>query len=186
MKKSIKTALRITMLVIAAAIVGLNIYHLNASGLAGDTVPMPFGVGVTVVLSGSMEPDMSTGDLLIVTKRDSYGVGDDVVYQDGRITVVHRIIRVEDGNFITQGIANNSEDDPVEPQRIKGAVALVIPYAGTIVNIVKTPAATLLILVISFYLLERSFRRDKEKDDQQIDLIKAEIEALKKQNQEKK
>ena len=165
MNKKTKTIWRITLLVLAAIVVGLNVYTLNASKLAGDSVPMPFGVGVTVVLSGSMEPEMSTGDLLIVTKRASYNVGDDVVYQEGRITVVHRIIAMEGDTVTTRGLANNTEDDPITLEQIKGAVAFSIPLVGYIVNVIKTPVATALILVATFCLLERSFKREKAKDE---------------------
>ena len=183
-KKKIKSVIRIALLVLVALIIGVNIYTINASRLAGDTVPMPFGVGAAVVLSGSMEPELSAGDLLIVAERKDYNVGDVVVYQDGRMAVTHRIISISEDEVITRGDANNIEDDPIAPTQIKGEVVLAIPFLGYAVNIIKTPLGTLCILALAVFLLERSFHMEKAKDTEELEKIKAEIERLK-QEQDK-
>lgn len=177
--KTLKTVIRIALLVLAALVVGLNVYGINASHLAGDTVPMPFGVGSAVVLSGSMEPAVSVGDLLIISRQDAYQVGDIVVYQSGRIAVTHRIVSISEDEVITRGDANNTEDAPIPPERIKGEVVLIIPCVGYLVNIIKTPLVTLAIIALAVFLMERSFRVEKEKDKQRLEDIKAEIEKLK-------
>ena len=192
----IKTILRTALLSIAALIVGLNVYSLNASRLAGDLVPMPMGVGATVVLSGSMEPTLSTGDLLIIAKQDSYQVDDVVVFQANRMAVVHRIMELydqpvqgEDGEelqqmAITQGDANNTPDDPIQVGQIKGAVVFRLPLVGYLINMIKTPVGTILILALAIFLLERSFHKEREKDQDKLDAIRREIEKLKQQNGE--
>lgn len=196
MKKHVKSILRIVALVIVALIVGINVYTFNASRVVGDAVPMPFGVGATVVLSGSMEPELSTGDLLFIAKRDSYGVDDVVVFQSNRIAVVHRIIeiyeeKVDDGEgevtktfAITQGDANNTPDDPITMDQVKGIVVFRIPLVGYLVNIIKTPLGTIVILAAAVLLLERSFHKEKSKDDDKLEEIRREIEKLKQQSAE--
>lgn len=181
MSKSLKTAIRITLLVLVALVVGLNVYGINASRLAGDPVPMPFGVGSAVVLSGSMEPAVSVGDLLIISEWNNYQVGDIVVYQSGRIAVTHRIVSISGDEVITRGDANNAEDEPISLERIKGKVVMIIPCVGYLVNIIKTPLVTLAIIALAVFLMERSFRVEKEKDDQQLKDIKAEIEKMKRE-----
>lgn len=194
MKKHVKTIVRTALLSVAALIVGLNVYTMNASRLAGDLVPMPLGVGATVVLSGSMEPTLSTGDLLIIAEQESYGVDDVVVFQNNRIAVVHRIIEIkeetvegEDGEeiqmiAITQGDANNTPDDPIQLSQIKGTVVMSIPLVGYLVNMIKTPLGTILILAAAVFLLERSFHKEKEKDLDKLEEIRREIEKLKEQS----
>ena len=182
MKRTVKTVIRITLLVLVAVIVGVNVYSINASRLTGDSVPMPFGVGAAVVLSGSMEPELSVGDLLIVRERDSYEVGDVVVYQTGRTAVTHRIVSIEGDEVIAKGDANNVEDDPITRAQIKGAVVCAIPLAGRVVNAIKSPLGTLCILALAVLLLERSFHVAKQKDKDELAAIKAEIERLKQQN----
>ena len=180
MSKKVKAIIRITLLVLVALILGLNVYSLNASRLAGDTVPMPFGLGLAVVLSGSMGPEMSEGDLLVVVKSDSYGLRDVVVYQDGNITVTHRIVAIsEEGEITTRGDANNDDDAPITADRIKGKVLVAIPLVGYLVNIIKSPIGTIVILGLAVLLLERSFHNDKRKDADELKEIRKEIERLK-------
>lgn len=180
-RKIIKTVVRTALIVIAACIIGVNVYSMNASRLAGNSVPMPFGVGAAVVLSGSMEPELSTGDLLIIAERESYNVGDVVVYQDGRTAVTHRIVSISEEEIITRGDANNTEDDPITLEQIKGEVVFAIPLVGYLVNIIKTPIGTLAILGLAVFLMERSFRAEKENDKRKLDAIIAEIEKMKQQ-----
>lgn len=179
--KTLKTVIRIALLVLAALVVGLNVYSINASRLAGDPVPMPFGVGSAVVLSGSMEPAVSVGDLLIISEGNNYQVGDIVVYQSGRIAVTHRIVSISGDEVITRGDANNAEDEPISLERIKGKVVMIIPFVGYLVKIIKTPLGTFAIIALAVFLMERSFRVEKEKDDQQLKDIKAEIEKMKRE-----
>ena len=179
MKKQTKTIIRTVLLVFVALIVGINVYAFNASRVAGDAIPMPFGVGLTVVLSGSMEPELSVGDLLVVVRQDSYAIDEVVVFQEGRIGVVHRIIEMDGTTVTTQGDANNAPDEPMDISRVKGKVVLAIPLIGHVVNMIKTPVATGVILAAAIFLLERSFHKEKEKDADQLEEIKREIERLK-------
>ena len=197
MKKNLKTVLRTVLIAVTALIVGLNVYSMNASRLAGVAVPMPFGVGAAVIVSGSMEPTLSVGDLIIVAEQEDYEVGDVVVFQDGHMAVTHRIMEIrevkektpdpETGELltrwevITKGDANNTEDEPFDKERIMGEVVFSIPLVGYLVNMIKTPVGTLVILATAVFLMERSFRADKKKDVEELDVIRAEIEKLKQQ-----
>ena len=176
--KKLKTAIRLTLTALAAAVIGVNFYAVNAAKLAGNAVPMPFGVGAAVVISGSMEPELSVGDLIIVKERDAYEIGDVIVFQDGRMSVTHRIAAMDEETVTTKGDANNTADDPIPYDCIKGEVVVAIPVVGYLVNIIKTPLGTLCILALAILLLERSFRIDKQKDADELNAIKAEIEKL--------
>ena len=48
---------------------------------------------MVVVLSGSMEPSMFRGDILVLLKKEDIAIGDVIVYQiEGeKIPIVHRI-----------------------------------------------------------------------------------------------
>ena len=179
MKSNVKTIIRIIVLVILAALVGVSIYSINALRLNGNALPMPLGFGLTVVLSGSMEPELSVDDLLIVVPSESYEVGDVVVYQTKRTAVVHRIISIEEDEVITRGDANPSADDPISIKSIKGVVVCAIPFVGYLVNLIKTPIGTLILLGLAILLLEASFKKDKNQDESELDSLKKEIERLK-------
>ena len=54
-KVTFKGVLRILVLIICGIVLGVNVYLANANSLVGNKLPMPFGYGSAVVLSGSME-----------------------------------------------------------------------------------------------------------------------------------
>ena len=173
-----KKVFHYVLLVILAVMIGSGLYSLNASRLTGDQIPMPFGIGGSVVLSGSMEPALSVGDLLIVREAPAYHPGDVVVYQSGRMPVVHRILSM-DGEFaVTQGDANNAPDEPVALSAIKGRVVLSVPLVGYAFLALKTPVGIIVAVAAAVLLVEGSFRSNrKEKEDEQ-EKLKAEIRAL--------
>ena len=179
MKNRYKSVIRIVLLVVLAALVGISIYSVNARMVGGNAMPMPFGFGMTVVLSGSMEPELSVDDLLIVAAQDSYHLNDIVVFQTQRTAVVHRIVKMEGDQIITRGDANSADDEPITLANIKGKVVLAIPFVGYLVHLIKTPLGTLLLLGLAFWLLEASFKKDKAQKNDELDAIRQEIEALK-------
>ena len=178
---NVKNLIRIIVLVVCGAVLGVNVYLANANSLVGNKLPMPFGCGAAVVLSGSMEPEMSKGDLIFVKEADTFEVGDIVVFQDGHSLVVHRIIEINGEEYITQGDANNTADDPISKKDIKGLVFFCIPGVGNIVNILKTPLGTLCIIALAILLIEIPRRREKMKDDEEKQKIIDEINRLKNQ-----
>lgn len=175
---------RRVILVVLGLILGIGIYAANATGLAGNNLPMPFGYGLADVLSGSMEPALSKGDLLLVHKEDQYGPGDIVVYQSGSQLIVHRILKIEDGTIITKGDANDTQDPPFQKSQIRGAVIGHIPHAGTVANLLKTPLGILVVLAAAFFLVESSFRRQRSADNEALDALREEIRKLKEEDRQ--
>ena len=173
------------LLVICGLLLGINIYLVNANNLLGNKLPMPFGYGAAVVLSGSMEPTFSKDDLIIVKKKDSFDIGDVVVYQSNDSLVVHRVVSMDGDMVVTKGDANNIEDASFDKSAIKGVVIGCIPSLGIVVNAIKTPAGTVVVLLCAFLLIELSFRKQKESDDKRIEEIKAEIRRLKEEKEGK-
>lgn len=177
--KTIKSALRIIALCAISAFLGINIYIWNAKSLTGNALPMPFGFGTAIVLSGSMEPALSVDDLIFVKAKDKYAVGDTVVFQNGGAIVVHRIISMTDQTVITKGDANNADDGEMNISHIKGCVIGTIPKVGVFVKFLKSPAVSLSLVALSIYLLERSFKKEKQQHNEELEQIKEEIRRLK-------
>lgn len=180
MKKITKQkVLRIAIIACVAVFLICNIYLLNEKTLKGNALPMPFGVGTAIVLSGSMEPALSVDDMILVAACEDYGVGDVVVYQSDSLLVVHRIIAMENGMVTTQGDANNAPDEPVELAKLKGRVVGHVTGVGNLVRTVKSPVVSFGLMGLAIFLLERSFRQDKQQDQDEIDKLEAEIRRLK-------
>ena len=176
--KQLKTALRMLALLILGVFLGIRFYAWNAQHLTGNAVPMPFGVGASVVLSGSMEPALSVGDLLIFTEEEHYEVGDVVVYQSVRTPVEHRIIALDTETVITQGDANNAADKPFGVQLIKGKVVTVVPLVGHLIWALNTPLGTILTIAAAVLLMELSYRKERQEKDKEQEKIKEEIRQL--------
>ena len=181
--KRLKTLARILVIVFVSLVVGFNLYSWNAKSLMGNALPMPMGYGAAVVLTGSMEPTIMADDLILVAERESYETGDIVVYQSGSILVVHRIVETDGTTVITRGDANSAKDEPIDISTVKGEVIAVIPLLGQLVRILKTPAATIVLLLGAVLMLEASFRKEKKKNTDDLERLKAEIRQLKEEQE---
>lgn len=177
--KKLFALLRTVFLIIVSLVLGINIYSWNARSLTGNVLPMPFGYGGAVVLSGSMEPTIMTNDMIIVKVEESYADGDIVVFQTGKMLVVHRIVASDETTVTTRGDANNTEDTPIERSQIKGKVIYKIPHIGTAVRLLKTPVATILLILGAVLTVELPYRKAKDKTDEELERIKEEIRRLK-------
>ena len=93
----------------------------------GELLTKVAGFSVLRVDSGSMEPSISVGDILIIKECGNYEVNDVITYNvDNDYLVTHRIIeKKEDNNFVTKGDNNNTKDnDKVTRENIEGKVIL--------------------------------------------------------------
>ena len=175
-----KTVFRYIVFSFIGIVLGLFVYTQNAKGLLKDKMPMPFGYGMSVVLSGSMESRLSVDDLVIIKATDNYKVNDIVLYQDGNSLVIHRIIEIDGDTVTTKGDANNVADEPINKSQIKGVLVYDIPGFGAVVNILKQPVFVILILAAALLVTELSYRKEKDNDTKELDEIKKMIEELKK------
>ena len=175
-----KTVFRYIVFSFIGIVLGLFVYTQNAKGLLKDKIPMPFGYGMSVVLSGSMESRLSVDDLVIIKATDNYKVNDIVLFQDGNSFVIHRIIEIDGDTVTTKGDANNTADEPINKSQIKGVLVYDIAGLGAVVNILKQPVSVFIILAAAFLLTEFSYRKEKDTDTEELDEIKKMIEELKK------
>lgn len=177
--KKIKNILRLLLLVVLGAIIGINAYLANANSLVGNKLPMPFGYGAAVVLSGSMEPEFSKGDLIVVKATDDFDLNDIVVFESDNSLVVHRIVGMGKDKVVTKGDANNVEDEPIAREAVLGKVLFWIPYLGTFVGFLKTPVGIIIVIAAAILLIEIPHFREVKKDDEEMQAIIDEIKRLK-------
>ena len=170
--------MRVIGLMVIGMLIGGIIYHANASLLGRNPMPMPFGTGIAAVTSGSMEPALHKGDLIIVRRARAYKVGDIAVYISGSSLVVHRITGMKDGQWILKGDANNTADPLVAQSKVKGKVVFHIPLAGEILRGIRTLPGFLVLIVLAVLLIELPLRREKQRKRDEIEEIMAEIRRL--------
>lgn len=178
-------AVRLALIVLIGVVFGFGAYTWLSSSVIGNQMPMPFGVGVGVVVTGSMEPELSIDDVIVVRTASDYKVGDVVVYQSRHILVVHKIIAVDGTTVTTQGTANDVADAPIHVSDIKGKVWFHIDGAGAVVEWVRSPIGSILVLALAAFLLVQSYadeNKETRKKQEALDEIRREIERLKHEN----
>lgn len=111
-----------------------------------------FGYRFYIIMSGSMEPDIKTGDMIITKESDNYKIGDVIAFKDANFVTAHRIVEIstEDGEkiFKTKGDNNNTADrNLVKSQQIKGKIVNKIPKVGKAVLYLKTHWIILVLLI---------------------------------------
>lgn len=113
------------------------------------------GVKFFSVISGSMEPEVPAGSLVITAPESLAGkaqVGDVISYvADKNLTVVtHRVVAHDhaNGTYTTQGDANETSDPPVLHDNVVGKVALVIPVVGIPFSYLSTTSGKIIVLTV--------------------------------------
>lgn len=158
---------------------------LGVTGLFLATLlPIPNNIEIKIVKSGSMEPTILTGSIVVIKPQDVYQIGDVVTFgadTKAEIPTTHRIIAMRtDASttwFSTKGDANEEADPQmIRADQIIGKVLAVIPYAGYMLDFARQPIgftfmigipAGLLILdeLINIYKELRRSRRRRDDDE---------------------
>lgn len=117
-----------------------------------DKIPVRY----LVIKSGSMQPILNIGDIIIIKKQNDYEIGDIITYNfNDEYFVTHRIIEKIDKDFITKGDNNTCEDEEhVKLENIEGKV----------INIINSKAkniALIFINILIIYILWKGNKNEK-------------------------
>lgn len=132
-------------------------------------IPRIGGAEPYTILTGSMQPKMPPGTLVVVKPVDpqDISIGNVITYQlvSGEPTVVtHRVVGVGangkgESVFITQGDANNTPDArQVTEVQVKGRLWYAVPYAGYVNTLINGKERQVtMIAIVSGLLLYAGF-----------------------------
>lgn len=139
----------VCVLILIAALVGIS------------AINIPGGIKLYTVQSGSMEPAIHTGSIVISKPSDNYQKGDVVTFKaekdrlvkNPRETTTHRIyeITIKDGKkeYVTKGDSNNAPDiKPISKDLILGKTIFSFPFLGYPVSFAKTREGLIILVVI--------------------------------------
>lgn len=112
-----------------------------------------FGLQSFVVLTGSMDPALPVGSIVLTQKSTAYHLNEIVAFKKTDKTVTHRIVEVENKNNVlyykTKGDANNVADtDLVRKDNVLGKMIFSIPYLGLLVLFLKTIPGFIIFIVL--------------------------------------
>lgn len=200
-KNKVLSIIGIIMCIIFAPILILNIILISKSFINKSEVPSFAGYLPMIVMTGSMEPEIMGGDLIICKTAEAEDIskGDVISFFDpegsGTSVVTHRVTEVinEDGeiSFRTKGDANLIEDKTAVPAKnLVGVYKTRIPYAGNVSMFMQSTAGLIVCVILPILLflgidIFRSKRFEKNKSSE-TEALRAELETLKKQVSEKK
>lgn len=200
-KQRALTITGIVLCLLLLPILIVNVTLIVKSYINTDEVPSIGGISPLIVLTDSMLPEISSGDLIITKQIDpaDVKVGDVISFFDpagnGSSVVTHRVIEIvtENGEtkWRTRGDNNNTEDRVAVPfdnlvgiwtgTRIGGAgsVAMFLQTTPGLIVCIGCPLA----LLVGYDVLRRR-KYDKAKQEDTDALLK-ELEALRAMQAEK-
>lgn len=133
------------------------------------------GYRVFSVLSGSMEPTYSVGDLLYVKEMDFEDIKKDdpitFMLNENKDVATHRVVHIDKEKQLiyTKGDANNMPDEkPVHYKNVIGVPQFSLPLLGHVSNFVQNPPGVYVSIAVGALLILMVFLPDilrKKKGD---------------------
>lgn len=180
--------------IVSTALVVLMV--LCAVFLMGSRV---MGYQCFTVISGSMEPKYSVGDLIYVKKVDAntIQVGDDITFilNEDLVVATHRVVRIDAENqrLYTKGLANEIEDsDPVHFNNVIGVPQFSIPKLGYVSDFVQNPPGMYItigigiILILAVFLPDMIGKKKNEDENEAVATMQTEIDTAAEENEQLK
>lgn len=148
-------------------LLGIVLVLIVATRINGET-PTVFGYTIFRVTTGSMEPELNVGDVILdkAVDEDEIKVGDIISY-DGSgslsgMVITHKVIKApykdENGNTMlqTKGVANNTADNPISITQVKAKYVTKIPLIDDLYSLFLSPwgLVIFLLLIIVIFLDE--------------------------------
>lgn len=165
-KKTILQKVRDVMVSIFTIIVIIACwYAIIVKMILKVDVPMVGGYSALIVLSGSMEPTIKTGEVIVIHAQKDYKIKDILTYREGGILVTHRIVDETETTYTTRGDANNTDDPPIKKTQAIGKTIFHIPYLGKAILFVQSPIGLASVLAVLIGLkVMYSLIRTKQED----------------------
>lgn len=118
--------------------------------------PIKGNYQIKIVQSGSMEPSIKTGSIVIIKPSANYTVGDVVTFgKDTKkdVPTTHRIVssRAVEGVllFTTKGDANEDPDpNEIKQNDIHGKVLFDVPFFGYIIDFARKPLGFAVLIIL--------------------------------------
>ena len=126
-----------------------------------------FGYSFFKVATGSMEPNISENDIIIVKDNSDYQVDDVITYKENDSYITHRIVAINNDNLITKGDANNTNDEAVNKSQVLGVVVKDYKHLDIWRQIFTTPSI-LISIFVTLILFDFAFSYQKKEPEIKI------------------
>lgn len=164
--------------------------------VAFSLLPIKNNFKLLSVMSGSMEPTIKTGELVIAKPSNTYQVGDIITFNnqgaDGKkSTTTHRIVEKKEDNgeqlYRTKGDANNTVDMSwTKSSNVVGKYRFGIRYFGYLMGYLKTlPGLIIIIVIPATVIIYEEVKKIKKEAKEILDKRRAKKKSTKKISSEK-
>lgn len=194
-KISFQTILGGILCIVFIPVIIINLILIFGTYLHPDEMPGVFGIKPVIVLSGSMEPEIMTGDLIFLHPADTDGLkeGDVICYLSSGKSVTHRIKQVTTGDdgqlrFITQGDANSMTDRLAvnagqvqgiwKGGRIEGLGKAIMAIQSPIGLVITIICPLVLFVLWDVWIRRRADREEMLRSDRERKELEAELEKM--------
>lgn len=140
------------LIALVTIIIILAIYYFVQIKIVNKPYANIFGYTFFEVATGSMEPTIDVGDVIIVKITNDVNENDIIVCSKDNAFITHRLISIEEDSFITKGDANNTEDKPMDKRDLIGKVVNIIPNFSLWRKVIFTPQVIIPIFIMLIIL----------------------------------
>ena len=155
-------------MVIVTLLIIVGAYYLIQINVLNNDYANIFGYTFFEVATGSMADTIEVGDAVVVELTKDVKENDIIVYKEDDDFITHRLIEInENGDFVTKGDANNTEDKPISESQVLGKVIYIIPKLGIWRRAILSPQVLILIttLIILLGVALKITTNTEEKDE---------------------
>lgn len=183
--KRIRTVISIIAYILIIPLLIYNISLIAQAVINPDKTPSFLGIKTYTIISGSMEPAIKVGDIIIVkdTQGNDLKINDVISFRQGQTVVTHRIVEIQekDGEklYITKGDNNNIEDSgEALYSQIEGKVIGRIPFLGRISRMLQGKVMMIVIALMAYIYFSHTSKINRVKNRRKVKRLKHEEEKI--------
>lgn len=146
-----------------------NILLIIQSFIKKDETPSFLGYKSFVIISGSMEPNLNIGDIIIIKKDEQKEIekGKIISFRQGQSIITHRVEEVVEENgevlYRTKGDNNNVADkNLIEYGQIEGIYVTHISKLGNVILALKNKIVIFSILITLYIIYSHNLSKERK------------------------
>ena len=162
-----KAIRKTVFLIFIIAVISIGVMFLKTNDSKNVKV---LGYSALNVMTGSMEPEIKTGSLIVIKDIliDDIKVDDVITVRTNNGSLVtHRVANVDRDNegiyLITKGDANDVYDSfKVRENMIEGKVMFNVPYVGSFMSFVKENILIVCMFITGIFIVTSSLKKENK------------------------
>ncbi|MBR6034365.1 MAG: signal peptidase I [Clostridia bacterium] len=177
----IRKTISIIIYILLTPLLVYNISLIAQAVTNPNKTPSFLGIKTYTIISGSMEPELKIGDIVIVKEagKDDIKEQDVISYRHGQSVITHRVIEIHEneGNktYKTKGDSNNIEDtEEISYSSIEGRMIGRIPFLGKLSRLLQGKVTVVVIALMAYVYFSHLSKMNRVKNRRKVKRLKYE------------